>query len=348
MKKFVAILLSVAMVLCTCACSVQNEQKEKFKKSFLELFDTASTVIAYDDSQEAFDQHFQMFYDELEKYDHLFDIYNHYDGYVNLFDINEKAGKEDVKVDPAIIELLQFGKEAYKISGGKTNICFGAVLRLWHNEREHATANPEDAKIPSMDDLKDASEHTSIDDLIIDEANRTVRFADPNMLLDVGAIAKGFAVQKMVEFSKKNLWNDAAISIGGNIYTIGHKNNDKTLWHIGLESPRDTSDFLLYVDISEKTIVTSGDYQRYFEVDGKRYCHIINPETLMPSEYVASVSVICDDSGMGDALSTSLFNMSIEDGKKLVESLENVEAVWVDKEYNKTYSSHFQDYIAQE
>ena len=94
--------------------------------------------------------------------------------------------------------------------------------------------------------------------------------------------------------------------------------------------------------------MTSGDYQRYYYVGDKKYCHIINPDTLMPSEYMASVSEICDDSALGDAMSTALFNMPIDEGLALVNSMDSIEAVWVDREFNKTFSNGFEQYIETE
>ncbi len=346
MKKLLCIIMSAALVICCTACG-GTTKKEKFSASFLDLFDTASTVIAYDKSQEDFDKNYKKFYEELQRYDHLFDIYHSYEGINNLYTVNKNAAKSPVKVSSSIIELLQYGKTIYQLSDGKTNICYGTVLKLWHNERELSKENSGAAKLPDMNELKKASKHTNIEDLVIDREERTVYFKDPEMQLDVGAIAKGFAVEKISEWSRQNVWKSAAISIGGNVSTYGFKNEDgKTLWTIGIENP-DTSanDYLLKVNITDLSVVTSGDYQRYYTVDGKKYCHIINPETLMPSEYMASVSVICDDSSLGDALSTTLFNMSIEDGQKLVEKLNGVEAVWVDKKYHKTFSNGFEQYI---
>lgn len=353
MKKFLSALTAVVLALSFVSCSRtttdDNSKQEKFTSSFVDLFDTASTIVAYDDSQEKYDEHYEQFYNELKRYDNLFDIYNHYDGITNLYDINKSAADSPVKADSEIINLLKFGKEAYDLTNGKTNICFGSVLKLWHAEREWATENPDDAKLPDSDALKEAAKHTSIDDLIIDEENSTVYFKDKELQLDVGAIAKGYAVSKVAEWAKKNLWSSAAISIGGNVATFGYKNNDgSTLWKIGIENPDKTADdYLMTVDITELSVVTSGNYQRYYTVDGKKYCHIINPDTLMPSEYMTSVSVICEDSALGDALSTGLFNMSIEDGKRLVEETDGVEAVWVDNSYNKTYSSGFEKYISE-
>lgn len=350
MKKLISVVLALIMTFSFCACSLQKQKYEKYTASFLDLFDTASTIIAYDISQESFDKNYERFYNELERYDHLYDIYGEYDGITNLCTVNRLASKEPVKVDNDIIELLKFGKSVYEQSGGKTNICFGTVLELWHNERELAKEYPEQANLPNADELKKANEHTNIDDLIIDEESSTVFFNDENMRLDVGAIAKGYAVARVTEFAKENLWVSAAISIGGNVTTYGYKNNDgTTLWKIGIESPMDNAeDYSETVSITDLSVVTSGDYQRYFYVGDKKYCHIINPDTLMPSEYMASVSVLCEDSGLGDALSTTLFNMSIDEGKEYVEGLDGVEALWVDKQYNKTYSSGFEKFISKD
>lgn len=347
MKKVLCLFVAVAIALVCTSCSTNTEKKEKYTASFLDLFDTASTVIAYDTGQESFDDHYQQFYNELEAYDHLYDIYHLYEGINNLYIVNANAAKTPVKVDSRIIELLKYGKEIYKLSDGKTNICFGSVLSLWHRERSIASDDPSSAKLPDMQELREAAQHTDIDDLIIDEQESTVYFRDPDMRLDVGAIAKGYAVQQVTLFAKDNLWSAAAISIGGNVTTFGFKNDDgKTKWTIGIDNPdTNAEDYLLTVNITDRAVVTSGDYQRYYTVDGKRYCHIIDPDTLMPGEYVSGVSVICDDSALGDALSTTLFNMSINDGKKLVESMDGVEAVWVDKEYKKTLSSGLNEYI---
>jgi thiamine biosynthesis lipoprotein len=346
MKKTLSIFLAFAIAFCFTACSGNATKNQKFTSSFLDLFDTASTITAYDVSKSAFDKNFEKMHSELQKYDNLFDIYNSYDGITNLCTVNQNAGKAPVKVGSEIIELLKYGKQIYDLSEGKTNICFGSVLSLWHNAREVAE-NGGNAKLPSTKDLQNANNHTNIDDLVIDEENSTVFFNDEKMQLDVGAIAKGFAVEKITEWAKQNLWQSAVINIGGNVSAFGYKNNDgKTPWAVGIENPQQNGDdYLFKLNVANLSVVTSGDYQRYYVVNGKKYCHIINPQTLMPSEYVASVTVVCNSSSLADALSTTLFNMSIDDGKKLVESMSGVEAVWVDKNYESTYSSGFDEYL---
>lgn len=335
------------MILC-CSCSALNLNKtQRYQSGFLDLFDTYSTVIAYDTSEQKFDEHYKQFHDKLEEYDKLYDIYTSYDDIVNLYTLNQQAKNGPVKVDSRIIDLLEYSKYVYELTNGKTNICYGAVLSLWHDSRQYGTNNPDNASLPNMNELKKAAQHTSFDSLVIDKENSTVYFSDPDLRLDVGAVAKGYAVREVCKWARENLWSSAAISIGGNICTFGFKNNDgKTLWNIGIENPDLSQEgYLVNVKITDLSVVTSGDYQRYYTVDGKKYCHIINPDTLMPAEYVSSVSVICEDSALGDALSTALFNMPIEEGKTMIENMDGIEAIWVDKEYNKTYSSGFENYI---
>jgi len=245
-----------------------------------------------------------------------------------------------VQADGRILALLSFGKEVYAMSEGRTNICLGAVLSLWHTARETKT-------LPEQAALQAAAVHTSIDALVLDTEKKTVAFTDEKLRLDVGAIAKGYATREVCKYAEENLWRAATVSIGGNVCSFGYKNDDgSTLWNIQIENPDETAaEALETLHLANRSVVTSGDYQRYFEVDGKRYCHIINPDTLYPSEYMTSVTVICADAALADALSTTLFNMRIEDGVELIKKTDGVEAVWVDKEYRKTYSDGFTAYL---
>lgn len=346
MKKTVSLILSLVILFSLCACSQQKS--EMYKKDFLDLFDTASSVSAYDSSQEMFNEHFSAVYDELSEYSKLFDIYNSYEDVVNLKYINENAAKVPVKADERIIELLLWGKEAYELSGGMVNIAMGSVLGEWHTAMEAASENPENAALPDSKVLSQKAEHCDIDDLVIDEENSTVFFADSEMSLNVGAIAKGFVCDKIADFITENgIWSSAVINLGGNIKTVGFKYEDgKTPFSIGVENPN--GGYLNVLSVSNgQSVVTSGDYQRYFTVNGKNYCHIINPETLMPSEYVTSVTVICENSALADTLSTALFNMSVEDGLKFIENFEGTEAVWLDKNGKTTCSPGYTEFVNQ-
>ena len=319
MKRLISIIICISLTLTLCSC---GRGLKRFEKSFIDVFDTASNIVAYDSDQSAFDAKYDEFHALLVNYNNLFDIYESHDGVTSLKDVNDEAAEFPVKVDGATIELLLYGKDIYEKTDGAVNICMGAVLSIWHEYRE------EGKRVPKMSELKKAAEHCDIDDLIIDEEKSTVYFADSELKLDVGAIAKGYAAQKAKEYAQEKLWESALINLGGNITTYGAK-PDGSQWNIQIENPRG-GDAIDTMQITDESVVTSGDYQRYYEVNGVRYCHIIDPDTLMPAENYASVTVICEDSALADALSTALFILPPDEGKKLTSRLK-VKAVRVDK-----------------
>ena len=212
----------------------------------------------------------------------------------------------------------------HTLSDGKVNIAMGSVLKIWHQYRE------EGAALPPEKLLKEASKHTDINDVIINENAGTVFLADPNMSLDVGAVAKGYALEKVAEYLEEKGVSGYLLNVGGNVRAIGNK-ADGQEWSAGVENPdiNSTESYIAQVNLSNEAIATSGNYQRYYTVNGKNYHHIIDSSTLMPGENFTSVSVVCDDAGVADALSTTLFLMSYEDGMELSKKLTLSEVIWV-------------------
>ncbi len=347
-RKITAFLLGMMMISMLSACSFGKDMR--YEASFLELFDTASVIVGYAKSEEEFTKYSQMIYDELKVYNELYDIYNDYEGVNNIKTINDNAGIKPVKVDRKIIDLLLFSKEWYEKTNGEINVAFGSVLSLWHDHRTAGLDNPENATLPDYEELKERNQHIDIGDMVIDEEASTVYLKDPEMSLDVGAIAKGYAVERAALFAQEAGFENGMISVGGNVRTFGNKlddNGKEIPWSVGIQNPDLSSDVkTLYVlNLSGYSLVTSGIYERYYVVDGKQYHHIIDPKTLMPTEYFVSVSIICPDSGMADALSTAVFNMPYEEGSKLIEGLDGVEALWVFPDQSMKYSSGFQAMI---
>lgn len=338
-KKLFSVFLVFVLCFSLCACS--GAGLNKYSKSTTQLFDTYCEITAYDTSQASFDKKYEKIYALLEKYDQLFDIYHTYDFVVNLKYVNDHAASSPVAVSDEIMDLLLYGKKVYDLSEKTVNIAMGSVLSLWHEKRE------EGRQLPDMAELQRRRKHTNINSLVLDEDKKTVFFSDPALSLDVGALAKGFVCEKIAEYIVQNqLFDSALISLGGNIKTVGTKGNRADeAFNVAVENPL-SQDYLAVLNVSSgDSVVTSGDYQRYYEVNGKRYCHIINPKTLMPSEFVSSVTVVAKDSLYADAMSTALFNMSIDDGLKLVNSTELLEAVWLSPDGTITYSDNFKDYL---
>ena len=357
MKKILSLLLAVLMVLGISGCA-QNEpeipedpsvpEKTKFTKSYMDYFDTISTIVGYDYSQEEFDAKCAVIEEQLRHFHELYDIYNAYEGVNNVYTINKEAGNVPVVVDEDIIALFEFCREMYDLTEGKTNYAMGSVLRIWHNYREEGNYDPANAKVPSMEELEEAAKHCNINDVIIDKENKTVFFADPMLKIDVGAIGKGYATEMIAQILEEKGVDNYTLNIGGNIRTIGTK-GDGTGWVAGIQNPDLTSEetFLLRVSFADLALVTSGSYQRYYFAGGIKYHHIIDPVTLFPKDTFASVSILTPDSGLADAVSTACFNLSLEEGMELIESIENTEAMWVEPDGTIHYSSGFENFISK-
>ena len=351
-KQIVITLIALVLVVATLFVVLllhkeENPELQRYSTTAFGYFDTVTTVSGYAESGEDFQKVANEIAALLDEYHKLYDIYNEYEGINNLCTINKLHDGEHraVKVDRKIIDMLLYAKNLYTKTNGKMNIAMGSVLSIWHDYREEADSNFGIGKIPPMDKLQAAAEHTDINNLIIDEENSTVYIADPEMTLDVGAIAKGYAVEMVARMLEERGITGYVLNVGGNIRTIGTK-ADGEKWLAGIENPGLDIDesYIAYVGLAGQAIVTSGSYQRYYIVDGEAYHHIIDPETLMPATYFVAVSIICEHSGDGDGLSTAVFCMPLEEGMALIESLDGVEAMWTFSDGTIVKSSGFSSF----
>lgn len=342
MKKLLSAILVLAVVFSVAGCG-KKPAAEPRGKAYFTFFDTVSYVYSYaGDSEKQFDARAEAVSQILERYHRLFDIYHEYTGINNLCTVNRLAGGEPVKVDKELIGFLLYAKELYTATGGEMNIMLGAVLSLWHDCREAAQNG--NAALPDDEALAAAAEHTDISLLEIDADKLTVRISDPLAAIDVGALGKGYATERAAEYLERENARSYVLNIGGNIRIIGTK-PDGGGWITGVRDPKDEAGNLdLRLLISDISCVTSGVYERYFTVDGQRYHHIIDKDTLYPSVYFSSVTVICKDSALADALSTALFCMPIEDGKQVLDGLD-AEALWIFPDGEIEYSDGFSEYL---
>ncbi len=339
MKKLLLLLLCLCLLLSGCNAGGARAQKQ-YTATFLTLFDTVTTIVGKAESEEAFQALIQPVHDALERYHRLFDIYEDYEGLNNLKTLNDLAGSQPVEADPVILELLQDCKDYYRATSGRFNPAMGAVLCLWHEAREDGINDPANAYLPEESALKEAAEHCDPEDILLDFEASTVYFVDPELKLDVGAIAKGWAVEKVSQTAPEGL----LLSVGGNVCATGPKSADGTPWAIGIQNPDGSSDYLHTVNLEKGSVVTSGSYQRAYAVEGKAYHHIIDPDTLYPGENWVSVTVVCENSGLADVLSTALFLLSQEEGQALLE-VYGAQALWLDAQGNKYYSPGFRELI---
>ena len=302
-----------------------------------EYLDTVCVVYDYSGmSNDKFNEVTDFIENELKACHELYDIYNEYSGINNLATVNKNAGTA-IKVDSRIIDLLTFSKEMYDVTGGEVNIAMGAVLVQWHDAREAAKKNPSSAKIPSMTSLTEANKHTDINSIVIDKANSTVKITDAEARIDVGAIAKGYTAERIAKLLIDRGITSFVLDFGGNLRAIGTK-VDGSGWNTGIKNPNPSasSQYARILTLKNASLVTSGTYERYFTVNGTRYHHIIDCDTLMPSNRYASVSIHTESSAVADALSTAVFNMTEEEINSIIAKMPNVEITVIDNSGNVT------------
>ena len=332
MRKLLIYAVSALLCLSLAGCAPGYT---RYQKNIYDTFDTHIMVLGYARNQAEFDRWAGSIHQELRRLHMLYDIYNHYDGLSNLRTVNDKAGLSPVEVDQAIIDLLVFAKAAYRESGGVVNVALGSLLRIWHDYRTQGIASPQTASLPPAELLRAAMAHTNIRDVVIDQENRTVFLRDAQMSLDVGALAKGFAVERAMELAREDGFSSGLINGGGDIRITGSPRSERDYWVIGVRNP--AADYAggqadsLYDSLllsGEMAVATSGDYQRYYTVNGRRYSHIIDPATGMPADRYAGVTVIHPDAGMAEMLSTAVFILPHEEGARLL-ARQGGQAIWI-------------------
>ncbi len=340
MKRAFAALIALILLFSAAGC---EKTDSKYQYMFFDVFDTVTELTIYAKSESGAVAAAQSAHERLIYLNKIFDIYNEYDDAVSLMSVNNSAAVSPVSVSRETMDLLLFSKEAYDTTGGSVNIAMGSVLSIWHEYREAGLENEAAAVLPPMDELIAASEHTSIDNLVLDEENLSVYFADPALKLDVGAVAKGFAGQlvtnELNSLIEAGEISAALLSLGGNVCAAGTKPTGEA-WQVAVQDPLGDGNAAM-ATIDEGYMVTSGDYQRYYTVNGIRYNHIIDPNTLMSADKFASVTVICADGALADALSTALFIMDLDEGRALIEATDSAEALWIGSDGSMVYTDGF-------
>lgn len=341
MKKLLGLLLVLSLYIFTGCVTNENLQTpvqaanepvseyQRFSEWFLEgAFDTLTTVMGYTKTHEEFLYYaHQVILPDLRRLHQLFSKFDEFPGINNIYTINQNAGVSPVEVDPVIIEMLKLALEAYEISSGTANIAIGPITNIWRDYI--AAANAGSPTRPNMDALLAASEFVNMSDVVIDETNNTVFLRKEGMVLDVGGIAKGFAVEYLAQRALEAGLNDFNISIGGDVRLSGTPHsNENGLWGVGVENPRESGAIMDVLTLTDVAVLSSGDYQRFFELDGNRYHHIIDPGTLMPATEYMSLTVIFPHAGMGNVLTTAGFILEIDEAKALFASV-GAEAIWV-------------------
>ncbi|HHW69385.1 MAG TPA: FAD:protein FMN transferase, partial [Tenericutes bacterium] len=247
----------------------------------------------------------------------LTDKYNKYDGIININYINTNNSNDKyLKIDKRLYEMLEYGIKYYDITNGLININIGNITDVWKKYRDNKSG------IPTYDELKNSGE-IDINQIVLLDKYRMLN-NKPN--IDLGAISKGYTTEIVGNYLESIGINKYIINAGGNVKVGEHYKGEK--YKIGVQSPIDISKTIDIVKKNNTSVVMSGDYIRNYEYDGVLYSHIIDPNTLFPANNIKSVCVVTENSGLADVLSTALFLMDIDDGKKFISDFDDVEVLW--------------------
>lgn len=313
MKK---VILISAIILAAVAVVVwarpKTDRPDQMQKQTRFLMDTYVTIEIPGDADVA--KVIEKALDRMEQVDRKFNVLNQESP---LYRFNH----ENVPItDPEIIGLIQTALEVSKVSGGAFDITVYPLVDLWGFFRGAPA-------VPAQSDIAASLKMVGWRKLSI--RNGSLTKLDKNVEVDLGGIAKGYAVGEALKVLKGAGITSALIDAGGDIYAVGQLHGNP--WKVGVRNPRGEG-VMGVLEVSDLTVVTSGDYERYFEKDGVRYHHILNPETGYPANELVSVTVICDDAVLADGLSTALFVLGSQKGMELVKSLPGVDVMMVTRE----------------
>lgn len=253
--------------------------------------------------------------------------------------VNDQAGIEPVKVSPDVYELVKKAYEYSADSNGGFDMAIGPITQLWH-------IGFADARKPAQSEIDAALKLVDYHKVKLDDEAQTVYLEEKGMQLDLGAIAKGFITDEVVKVLKAEDVTTAIVDLGGNVYVLGHSpRGEDEDWTVGIQDPNQARNVTLgSVPERNKSLVTSGIYERYLEADGETYHHLFDPKTGYPFDNdISGVTIISDKSVDGDGLSTAVFSMGVKNGLDYVDGLKDVECIFVTKEDKIYVSQGLQD-----
>jgi thiamine biosynthesis lipoprotein len=298
--------------------------------------DTYINVKIYSNDKKLVDESFDKIDKMYKEYDELSDRYKSYDGITNINYINNKLSvNEELQIDKRLYDILKYCKSYELKTEGLFNIALGNVIDVWKAYRDGIKEG-----VPTIDELKNSGSISS-DALVLLPDNKIMK--KENISLDLGAIAKGYVTELAGNYLDSIGLHKYLITAGTSSVKAGdHYSNSR--YKIGLTDPNNTDDLYKIIRGNNISITTSGSFERFYEYNGVRYSHIIDPHTLFPKDYMQSVTVITDDAALGEILSTTLFLMPIEDGLEYIKKIDGVEAIWYGMDNKVTQSDGMNKY----
>ncbi len=314
-------------MLCLFLLSGCTKEERVFKKT-RDVMYTLVTITVVSDSPEDAEEAINAGFDEIKR---LEELINYYSPDSELSAVNRSSGKKPVKVSKDTIDMIRRALEISEFTGGAFNPAIGPVIKLWGFSKDES-----ERRVPAKDAVSNALDLVDYKKVKIDMAGSEIFLEEEGMELDLGGIAKGYAADKAVEVLRSKGIKAALVAIAGDIRGYGSR-PDGQPWRVGVQNPRPKAeksgpgeDILTALYLEDEAVSTSGDYERFFTEDGKRYHHIIDPRTGFPAEsQTISVSVIAPQGYMTDGISTGVFVLGSSRGIELLGSM-GLEGIIVD------------------
>lgn len=298
------------LIMCVTGC------EKRFKRTKF-LMGTMVEITAVGNERDC-QRAISLAFDEIKRIDKLMNVY---DRESEISQINQAAGKRSVVVSAETLEVIERSLKYAQLTDGALDISVSPIMELWG-------FGSDSNRVPSDDELAEKLSLVDYKKITVDSSNSTVKLESPGMKIDVSGIAKGYAVDRAVQVMKDSGIRNMLVNAGGDIYAMGSPPR-RGSWNIGIRHPRNNADLLGVVKLKDKAVATSGDYENFFQVDGERYCHIMNPRTGRPVSGIMSVTIVADNTADVDALATAVFPLGAEDGMKLIEQLKGVDGIIV-------------------
>lgn len=320
MKKYLSsflLLCSLLIVLPFISCSGKGSAEiHRYSRLFLGTLVEVTISGKSDKSRVAAEAVF----DEIKHVEDLTSFHKPSD----LNGVNDSEGQGPVKPDRQLLELIEVAFRTAKATGGAFDPTVGVLCRLW-------SFSGGEPRLPDNSEIVGALKKVGWNRVKLDMSEGTILLPEKGMALDLGGIAKGFALDRAAEVLKKQGVSSALVNAGGDVLVVGEKEPGK-LWRIGVQDPRNPREVVAIAALKDRVIMTSGDYERFFVKDGKRYHHILNPATGYPAEGAQSVTIVASSGLVAEPLGATVFVMGVDEGLKYIQSLDGVEALVIDSQ----------------
>lgn len=321
------------VILSAVGCVDRPAELPKISKDFFAM-DTAINITVFSEDQvegqEAAEQ-------AAEEFQRINNLVGRFPGKnlpnpqgSDIYRVNEEAGKAPVQVSEDTLTMVERAQHFAELSGGTFDLAIGPVMDLWG-------FGGEKYRVPTTAELEKILPLTDYRKIIIDQEAKTIFLPEKGMVMDLGGIAKGYATDLAVKKLRDLGIKHAIVNAGGNVFALGSK-PDGSPWRIGIQDPRDGNGVVAIVSVTDAAVVSSGDYERYFEENGVRYHHIMDPATGMPVRHLIGTTIVMDNSTDADIFSTVMFVLGAEKGMAFQKELPGVEVIFINDRKEISFS----------